>query len=193
VYVFSGEDHNVSWEDAVAYTQWLSKRTGMKYRLPFEAKWKYAARATTTTSHYWPENMESEQEVACDYANVFNTKNEAQIENRNTISWDPFKYKDEYPFTAPVGKFKSNNWKLHDMLGNVWEWTQDCDIDTNKNKSSPTYGLPQQTSKNGDCTFRVVRGSSWLNVPQLGISSFHDWFTPDFRNSFVGFRLARTR
>ena len=52
---------NVSWDDAVAYTQWLSERTGLNYRLPSEAEWEYAARATTTTERYWPEKTEGEQ------------------------------------------------------------------------------------------------------------------------------------
>jgi formylglycine-generating enzyme required for sulfatase activity len=118
---------NVSWDDALAYTQWLSERTGLNYRLPLEAEWEYAARATTMTMRYWPEKPESEPEAACMYANVFDAKNASVIKNTYSgISYEPFNCPDEFPFTAPVGKFLANDWGLHDMLGNVWEWTQDC-------------------------------------------------------------------
>ena len=122
---------NVSWDDAVAYTQWLSEHTGLNYRLPLEAEWEYAARATTTTVRYWPEKTEGEQDAACAYANVFDAKNASVIKNTyGGISWEPFNCPDEFPFTAPVGKFLANDWGLHDMLGNVWEWNQDCYLES---------------------------------------------------------------
>ncbi len=132
----------VSWEDATAYAQWLSKRTGFNYRLPSEAEWEYAARATTKTVRYWPENGEGEKDAACTYANVFDAKNESRLKSIFTISWGSFNCEDEFAFTAPVGKFTANAWGLHDMLGNVWEWNQDCYTDSYK--GAPVDGTPME-------------------------------------------------
>lgn len=120
---------NVSWEDAIAYAQWLSQHTGSNYRLPSEAEWEYAARAMTTTTRYWPDREEGETDPACANANVFDTKNVERIKSSyGGISWEPFDCPDDFPFTAPIGKFAANDWRLYDMLGNVWEWNQDCYI-----------------------------------------------------------------
>jgi formylglycine-generating enzyme required for sulfatase activity len=89
---------NVSWNDAVAYTNWLSQQTGKTYRLPTEAEWEYAARAGTETKYWWGNHIGSNK------ANCYDCG-------------DSFKY------TAPVGSFQSNAFGLFDMLGNVWEWT----------------------------------------------------------------------
>jgi formylglycine-generating enzyme required for sulfatase activity len=183
---------NVSWNDAVAYAEWLSAHTGAHYRLPSEAEWEYAARAgTTTTPRYWPENAEGETDAACVYANVFDKQNEALIRNNYAgITWQPFNCVDEFPFTAPVGKFKDNPWKLYDMFGNVWEWTQDCYIDNNDVFSK--NGTAREEKNNSDCSHRVLRGGSWLNEPQLMSSAIRLWVTPDYRYFVIGFRLART-
>ncbi len=180
---------NISWEDAVAYAQWLSERTGLNYRLPSEAEWEYAARATTRTSRYWPESGEGEQDAACVHANVFDTKNETRIKGTFNVSWTPFDCEDAFPFTAPVGKFVANKWGLHDMLGNVWEWNLDCYV---KNyEGAPEDGSAREAVGDGDCSFRVLRGGSWFNGPQVVRSADRDWNAPDNRNFTLGFRLAR--
>ena len=134
---------NVSWNDAVDYTLWLSERTGFKYRLPTEAEWEYAVRATTTSEHYWPEKTENDKEdPACKYANVYDRQNEAKIKQSYSITWEPFACDDAFPFTASTleseKKLTPNKWQLFNMLGNVWEWTQDCYVDRYKDK--PTNG-----------------------------------------------------
>ncbi len=86
---------NVSWNDAVAYIEWLREQTGKRYRLPSEAEWEYAARGGTDTAYWWGDEAD---------------KNLANFSGKKT---------------NPVKKFKANLFGLHDTLGNVWEWVQD--------------------------------------------------------------------
>lgn len=181
---------NVSWQDAVAYAQWLSARSGLNYRLPSEAEWEYAARAGTKSMRYWPDRVEGEEDPACAYANVFDAKNESRLKAIYNISWVPFDCPDEFPFTAPVGKFTANDWGLFDMLGNVWEWNQDCYIDSYA--GAPTDGSSRESTDGSECARRVLRGGSWFNVPQLVRSANRFRHTPEFRFINIGFRLART-
>ncbi|MCH9699361.1 MAG: SUMF1/EgtB/PvdO family nonheme iron enzyme [Gammaproteobacteria bacterium] len=95
---------NVSWEEAFAYCDWLSKETGKHYRLPSEAEWEYAARAGTETSYWWGNKAEK------DKANYGANK------------------------TKPVDQYPPNPFGLHDMSGNVWEWVQDCYHDSYQDK-----------------------------------------------------------
>jgi len=90
----------VSWKDAVAYGEWLSKKTGKTYRLPTEAEWEYAARAGSTTKYWWGDNLGSNK-ANCDGCG-------SQWDNKQT---------------APVGSFSPNGFGLYDTVGNVWEWT----------------------------------------------------------------------
>jgi formylglycine-generating enzyme required for sulfatase activity len=90
----------MSWHNAVAYAQWLSQKTGKRFRLPTEAEWEYAARAGTTTAYYWGEGI-GNNNANCDGCGS---------------RWDDKQ-------TAPVGSFKPNAFGLFDMLGNVYEWT----------------------------------------------------------------------
>jgi len=181
---------NVSWDDAVAYTVWISKRTGVPYRLPTEAEWEYAARAKTKTVRYWPENADGEDDAACAYANVFDAKNESRLKATYNITWEPFNCADDYPFTAPVGQFTPNAWQLYDMLGNVWEWVQDCYNDSYED--APADGSPREPADGSQCARRVLRGGSWLHVPLYVRSANRFRNAPDFRSDNFGFRLART-
>lgn len=178
---------NIGWIDAVAYTRWLSKRTGDHYRLPSESEWEYAARAKTSSLRYWSD----EKEAACEYANVFDAKNESELEKRfGNISWGSFQCEDDFPFTAPVGEFTANPWGLHDMLGNVWEWNQDCYVDNYK--GAPKDGSPREIEGEGICSHRVLRGGSWYFEPRFVRSANRFRYAPDNRYLIIGCRLART-
>jgi formylglycine-generating enzyme required for sulfatase activity len=181
---------NVSWKDAVAYAAWLSEVSGKPYRLPSEAEWEYAARAGTRTPRYWPDGKDGESDPACGYANVFDKGNEARIKASYSISWSPFECADDFPFTAPVGQFTANAWGLHDMLGNVWEWNQDCYQESYD--GAPTDGSAWETDESTECPLRVLRGGSWDNVPENLRSADRGRLTPVYRLNNVGFRLART-
>lgn len=92
----------------------------------------------------------------------------------------------KYGRTAPVGYYAPNEFGLYDVLGNVWEWTEDCWNDSYESK--PVDG---GASKSGTCEHRVVRGGSWYNPPKVLRSAFRERAVPEGRDSFRGFRVAR--
>ncbi|GAC1331104.1 MAG: hypothetical protein NVSMB15_05200 [Steroidobacteraceae bacterium] len=175
-----GSTHPVtctSWNDAVAYAQWLSAKSGQKYRLPSASEWEYAALAGAAADRPW--NWSGSD--ACAEANVAD-----QSAARRYSGWDVFACNDGYVNTAPVGSFKANAFGLNDMLGNVFEWTQDCWHDDYT--GAPTDGSARV---DGDCTERELRGGSWFSSPSYVTPSYRNHFAADYRTSSVGFRLVR--
>lgn len=153
----------VSWDDAREYIAELNRKTWRKYRLPTEAEWEYAARDGGETRKW---------AGTCDMAAL-----------------------DEYAWysgnsdskTHPVGRKKPNDQGLHDMTGNVWEWTSDLYDEEyyrespKKNPSGPDFGLS-----------RVVRGGSWNYDPHHIRTASRFRSLPAKKLSFLGFRLAFT-
>jgi formylglycine-generating enzyme required for sulfatase activity len=90
--------------------------------------------------------------------------------------------------TVPVGRYEANRFGLHDMLGNVWEWVEDCWHDSYA--GAPTDGRAW-TSGDG-CSRRVLRGGSWVNYPRVLRAADRDWNGDGNRLDFIGFRVART-
>lgn len=158
---------NVNWNQAEAYAKWLSQTTGLKFRLPSEAEWEYAARGGTTAAYSWGNPIGSNL-VGINNANCDGCGSE----------WDGTK-------TAPVGSFKANPFGLKDMHGNVWEWVQDCWNDSYL--GAPDNGNAWQS---GDCSRRVLRGGSWNYSPKSMRSATRGWYSSDGRGSSFGFRLA---
>ena len=138
--------------------------TGRPYRLLTEAEWEYAARAGSTTAYFWGDDI-GKNKANC-------TGCGSQWDNRGT---------------SPVGSFKPNAFGLYDMAGNVWQWVQDCYVDDYN--GPPTDGSALSID---DCGFRVVRGSSWINYPQVLRSASRLRLTSDLRSYDIGFRLGRT-
>jgi len=169
----------VNWNDAQAYTKWLSRKTGGKYRLPTEAEWEYAARGNTSTARYWGTNPDD----AWEYANGADKTAQLQIEG--ATSWSAHDCTDGYSYTAPVNSFKANTFGLHDMLGNVWEWTQDNYHD-NYNGAPIAGGVWI-----GGSAKRVLRGGSWNNSPSNLRAAIRYKSEAERRFSSFGFRLAR--
>ena len=154
----------VSWEDAMAYADWLSDETGERYRLPSEAEWEYAARAETRTAYGWGQNV-GRGRANCDGCGS---------------RWDD----DE---AAPVGSFAANTWGLHDMHGNASEWVADC---WHENYAgAPDAGSAWMSG--GDCRRRVLRGGSWLGDPMSLRSAKRGRLDVRLRYAYVGFRVAR--
>lgn len=170
----------VSWEDANAYAQWLSRFTGKNYRLLSEAEWEYAARAGTVTARYWGDVVDR----SCEYAN--GADRTAQAEIPDAIGSYVADCRDRHAFTAPVGSYRANGFGLHDMLGNAGEWTQDC-------WNGDYQGAPSDGSAwaSGECFMRVVRGGSWDDNP-LGVRSAYRVGSPVVIRLYSrGFRVAR--
>ncbi|MCP3897202.1 SUMF1/EgtB/PvdO family nonheme iron enzyme [Moraxella sp.] len=156
---------NVSWNDAVAYTEWLSKQTGKEYRLPTEAEWEYAARAGTESKYWWG-NKIGKNRAACDGCGA-------------KWGWDAKK------MTAPVGSFAANPFGLYDTVGNVWEWT--C----SEYESQYSGKEKQCMDKNRDGS-RVVRGGSWGGGPgRARVSCRCDGWVVAGGYGRLGFRVVR--
>ncbi len=154
---------DVSWDDAVAYTKWLSERTGKKYRLPTEAEWEFAIRGGSDSTFWWGYQVEEGR------ANCFDCGSE----------WDR-------KSTAPVASFPPNNFGLHDMAGNVREWVQDC---YHPNYSgAPLDGSAWMDIK---CGQRVVRGGAFNKTSDSMRPIWRGHFKPNLRFSFTGFRVVR--
>jgi formylglycine-generating enzyme required for sulfatase activity len=190
----------VSWDDAKGYLRWLSVRATQPprapptYRLPSEAEWEYAARAGTTTRRHWG----NEASDACGYANVsdLTAQKEAQQaggffstllrltspkEMGGSHSCD-----DGFTYTAPVGRFKPNGFGLFDMLGNVWEWTEDCHHDSYK--EAPSTGVAWVTAS---CDRRMLRGGGYNDEPRGVRSAVRYGVSMSLHSYTFGFRVAR--
>jgi formylglycine-generating enzyme required for sulfatase activity len=153
----------VSWLEAVKYTKWLSAQTGHKYRLPTEAEWEYAASAGVMTRYPWGD------QVGKNLANCFNCGSQ----------WDG-------AGPTAVGSFKANRFGLHDMVGNVSEWVQDC---ANKNyKGAPVDGSAWQQ---GDCKQRMVRGGAFNSPAHSLRLKKRAQYAIDSRLDTIGIRLVR--
>jgi len=154
---------NVSWKDAVAYAQWLSRQTGHKYRLPSESEWEYAAGAGFGTTYWWG------REVGENHAQCFDC-------NSALGRGHP----------APVGSFAPGPFGTYDTAGNVMEWVQDC---YHKDyEGAPTDGSAWEEPP---CHRRVVRGGSY-NTPAGSLRvARRDKFYSDTTLNDIGFRVAR--
>jgi len=153
---------NVTWEDASDYSKWLSDETGKQYRLPTEREWEYAAKAGSDNLYWWG------YEIGQNNANC-------------GICGSQWAGKS----TAPVGSFAPNAFGLHDVIGNVQEWTIDC--------YRPTYNgaPPFGRWEGGDCSKRMIRSSSYRSYQGKNRTTKRDSFAPKRKSDTVGFRVIR--
>lgn len=176
---------NVSWHDARGYVSWLSDKTGKRYRLLSESEWEYVARAGTTTAWFWGAGDDSFGSTkACEYAN---THDEAGKEAHPMYVWSHHHCNDGYGENAPTGKYKPNAFGLHDIIGNVREWVEDCHQEGYTD--APTDGSVREMK--GTCEKRVVRGGAWIDGSSTSRSAYRYAEAEGFRNYQVGFRVAR--
>ena len=156
---------NVSWYDAQGFIDWLNSKTGGNFRLPTEAEWEYTARAGNATKYSWGNSIGSNR------ANC----------NGCGSQWDGER-------TAPAGSFSANAWGLHDVLGNVDEWVQDCWNDSYA--GAPSDG---RVWTGGDCSRRGLRGGSWYNNTRSLRSAGRHGYTRSNRFHNLGFRLVQDK
>ncbi len=150
----------VSWDDAVAYCVALKGKTGIELRLPTEAEWEYACRAGTTTEYH-----SGDGEGALMAVGWFSGNGGAE--------------------THPVGQLKANEWGLHDMHGNVWDWCADwCDEGYYAKSPKEDSTGPESGS------FRVSRGGSWFRNSRRCRAACRNGYAPGVRGNDLGFRLA---
>ncbi len=153
----------VSWSDAQAYADWLTRQTGKRYRLPSEAEWEFAAQAGSRNPFPWGFGIAPGRAACFDCGTPW--------DNRST---------------APVGSFAPNAYGLYDTSGNVLEWVADCYAPGYD--GAPADGRPRT---DGNCSNRVARGGAF-NKPSSSLKTFaRAKFVPETRLSSIGFRVAR--
>jgi formylglycine-generating enzyme required for sulfatase activity len=158
----------LSFADAQDYAAWLSQKTGKRYRLPTEAEWEYAARGGTTLRFGTRDLI---------------TPDDAAYHTR--VSYQGSPTRSPHPRgTVRVGQYPANGFGLHDMLGNVWEWTLDC---RGSYAAAPADG---SAATGGDCGFRAARGAAWDAMPVTLRVTHRDWAPPTVRGT-SGMRLVR--
>ena len=175
----------MNWDDAKAYVAWLSEHTGKRYRLLTESEWEYAARGGTTTPWFWGAAEDSwGSRIACEYAN---THDETSKEAHPMYVWSHHQCADGFAENAPTGKFKPNAFGLHDMLGNVREWVEDCHVEG-------YAGMPEDGSVRKVDDLRETSRAR----RRLGRRAVHLRARPTatprtakMRNYQIGFRVAR--
>ena len=168
---------NVTWNDAVAMSRWLSRQEGRRYRLPTEAEWEYACRAGSASRYHGGNAPESLLQIA-------NTFDADAARHWQGLRAQALPGSDGHAFTAPVGSYRPNAFGLHDMLGNAWEWTADWHDETYY-AASPAADPPGPA----EGTVRVRRGGSWHTWALYARCSYRNWNSAQTRYTLVGMRL----
>jgi sulfatase modifying factor 1 len=161
---------SVSWVDARAYCRWAEKR------LPTEAEFEYAMRAGTTTTYWWGRGSPGSRRV----------ENIADETAKHLLKVVMTGYNDGTERTAPIGSYEANPWGLHDLSGNVAEWTADWYSDAYYDKSPPRNPKGPTSGE-----YRVLRGGSWTYGPGDVRSADRTWLVPSYRNDSIGSRCAQ--
>ncbi len=168
----------INWDDAQEYLAWLSKKTMQEYRLLSEAEWEYMARGGKHNDRFW-----GDTEEGCEYANSA----DQALKEKGVAVVKTVACNDGHIKSAPVGSFQANPYGVHDVLGNLSEWVEDC--------WNPNYkGAPADGSAwtSGECNRRVLRGGSWKSGPDEIRASARVPLWKELRVNTTGLRVART-
>jgi formylglycine-generating enzyme required for sulfatase activity len=168
----------MSWEDARAYVEWLSKKTGANYRLLSEAEWEYSARAGSQQRFSYGD----------DPAQLCRSGNGADADASKHLpkEWTYYHCSDGYVYSATGGVYEPNSFGLYDMTGNIWEWVEDCYHDSYV--GAPTDGTAWTKKK---CQEHILRGGSWSHDAQY-LRLAYRCGSESIRYYLAGFRVART-
>jgi len=169
---------NVTWSDASQYCKWLGQKTGQTYRLPSEAEWEYACRAGSTNRYCGFD----EKDTLCKISRTIDVRKNPEFAHIQQLV---IPENGSIEFTAPVASYPANGWGLHDMHGNVWEWTGDWYAEDYYANS--TMDDPKGPETGG---VRVRRGGAWNSVPIWSRASFRNWNSEETRCSNLGFRVV---
>lgn len=167
----------VSWNDAKAFCDWLSKKSGKTVVLPTEAQYEYACRAGTKTAYPWGDNPDDGN----GWANCSDQSLKKKIPNQQ--HWPFFSWDDGYAFTSPVGSFKRNALGLYDLIGNAWQWCEDSNGHHDQGPVTDPTGA-------ADGITRVLRGGSWLVGSCQCHSARRMVRPPNGLSDDAGFRVA---
>ena len=162
---WAGNDYpvvNVSWQDATAYTEWLSKKTGQHYRLPSEAEWEYAARGGTQTAYPFGDSVDISYAV---------------FSERKTLS---------SPLPKTDRTINRNKFRLYHIVGNVREWV--ADTWSENYQGAPVDGSART---DGDKTKRIVRGGSYQDNAEALRSAARQELSADTTDNYTGFRVIQ--
>jgi formylglycine-generating enzyme len=170
----------VSWNDARAFCDWLSKKNAKSVGLPTEAQWEYVCRAGTKTAYPWGDNPDDGK----GWANLADQSLKRTLPNERP-ALEFFNWDDGFVFTSPVGSFKANGFGLYDMIGNAFQWCQDWYVDYEKRSVTDPAGVAP-----GDQ--HVLRGASWYNEPEDCRSAHRFRHFADDRSGSFGFRVVVT-
>lgn len=163
---------NVSWNDAMAYISWLSRKSGRPYRLLSEPEREYVTRAGSATSFWWGAAITTDQ---ANYNGAHDRAGSSQkAENRAK--------------TVPVWSFQPNAWGLYQVHGNIWEWVADCWHGNYKGAPSDGSAWTGEAS----CSRHAVRGGAWDRIPQTLTSAYRMSFSTSYRFNAIGFRVAKS-
>jgi formylglycine-generating enzyme required for sulfatase activity len=166
---------DVTWNDARAFCDWLSKKEGKAYELSTEAEWEYACRAGTKT-RFWCGDADASLKGNANLADAsFREKNPGATW---AVAWN-----DGFAFAAPVGNFKPNPWGLYDMHGNVYQWCADGYGPYQEGTIKDPKG--QETANT-----RVLRGGAWDCTPRYCRSALRHGYPPTHRHANSGFRVC---
>ncbi len=172
----------ISWNDANAFCEWLSKKTSKNVHLPTEAQWEYACRAGSKSAYPWSDNPNEGK----GWANCADQTLKKRLPKAATdwpADWVFFNWDDGFAFTSPVGGFKANTFGLYDMIGNAWQWCADRYGDYEKAAVTDPTGA-------GTGNRRVLRGGSWYNLPHICRSAIRGKNWAVDRDSNYGFRIV---